>query len=134
MPDGHPEHDATRIEGYHAHIYYAPETRAVAERLRAAIGRSFAVRLGRWHDKPVGPHPISMYQVAFAVEEFERLVPWLMLNRAGLDVLVHPETGNDYEDHTAFAVWLGAPIPLKLDVLRRDARARTLSGRVVRAA
>ena len=134
MPDGHPEHDAARIEGYHAHVYYTPETRAVAERLRAAIGRSFAVRLGRWHDKPVGPHPISMYQVAFAVEEFERLVPWLMLNRAGLDVLVHPETGNDYEDHTAFAVWLGAPIPLKLDVLRRDARARTLSGRVVRAA
>jgi len=134
MPDGHPEHDAARIEGYHAHIYYAPETRAVAERLRAAIGGSFAVRLGRWHDKPVGPHPISMYQVAFAVEEFPRLVPWLMLNRGELSVLVHPETGNDYADHTAFAVWLGTPIPLKLDVLRREARARTLSGRVVRAA
>jgi DOPA 4,5-dioxygenase len=130
----HPEHDAARIEGYHAHIYYAPETRAIAERLRVAIGRSFPTRLGRWHDKPVGPHPSSMYQVAFAVEEFPRLVPWLMLNRAGLSVLVHPETGNDYEDHTAFALWLGTPIALKLDVLHRGERARTLSGRVVRAA
>lgn len=134
MADDHPELDAARIEGYHAHIYYAPETRAIAERLRAAIGRSFPARLGRWHDKPIGPHPISMYQVAFAVEEFPRLVPWLMLNRDGLSVLVHPETGNDYDDHTAFALWLGAPISLKVDTLRREPRDRTLSGRVVRAA
>src|SRR5205814_5836453 len=111
--------DAARIEGCHAHIDYAPETRAVAERLRAAIGRACPARLGRWHDKPVGPHPISMYQVAFAVEEFPRLVPWLMLNRADLSVLVHPETGDAYDDHTVNALWLGTPLPLRLDVLRR---------------
>ncbi|MBV8166953.1 MAG: DOPA 4,5-dioxygenase family protein [Alphaproteobacteria bacterium] len=130
----HSEHDVARIEGYHAHIYYAPETRGAAERLRAAIGRSFATRLGRWHDKPVGPHPISMYQVAFAAEDFARLVPWLMLNRGELSVLVHPETGDDYQDHTAFALWLGPPIPLKLDGLHRGPRERSLSGRVIRAA
>lgn len=134
MSEGHRVLDAARIEGYHAHIYYAPETRDRAARLRAAIERSFPTRLGRWHDKPVGPHPISMYQVAFAVEEFPRLVPWLMLNRDGLRVLVHPETGNDYADHTDFALWLGEPVPLKLDVLRRGERERTLSGKVVRAA
>ena len=60
-----------------------------------------------------------MYQVAFPVEEFPRLVPWLMLNRAGLDVLVHPETGDAYDDHTLNALWLGKPLPLRLDVLRR---------------
>ena len=27
-----------QIRGYHAHIYYDPETRAIAERLREAIG------------------------------------------------------------------------------------------------
>ena len=81
------------IRSYHAHIYYDPATRPVAERLREAIGDGFTVELGRWHDEPVGPHPISMYQVAFAVAEFPRLVPWLMLNRGGLDVLVHPQTG-----------------------------------------
>ena len=131
---GDHDRDPSHIEGYHAHIYYDPNTRPIAARVRDAIGANFSTRLGRWHDKPVGPHPISMYQVAFAVEEFPRLVPWLMLNRGELSVLVHPETGNDYADHTAFAVWLGAQIPLKLDVLRREARARTLSGRVVRAA
>jgi len=72
------------ISGYHAHLYYAPETRPVAERLRAAIGENFPqARIGSWHDEPVGPHPVAMYQVAFAIEEFPRLVPWLMLNREG---------------------------------------------------
>ena len=107
------------IQGYHAHIYYDPGTRAVAERLREAIGPAFDVRLGRWHDRPVGPHPKSMYQIAFPVSEFPRLVPWLMLNRAGLDVLVHPETGEDYEDHAYHALWLGRPLALDLESLRK---------------
>lgn len=111
--------DPAAIRSYHAHIYYSPETRAVAERLRDGIGRNFAVELGRWHDAPVGPHPTAMYQVAFPVDEFSRLVPWLMLNRGGLDVLVHPQTGEAYDDHTVHALWLGAKLPLRLDVLRR---------------
>ena len=111
--------DPARISGYHGHVYYDTATRPVAASLREALGARFAVRLGRWHDEPVGPHPISMYQVAFDVAEFPRVVPWLMLNRAGLDILVHPLTGDDYEDHTRFALWLGTPQPLRLETLRR---------------
>jgi aromatic ring-cleaving dioxygenase len=112
--------DPGRIRGYHAHIYYDPATKPVAERLRAEIGKEFAVEVGRWHDEPVGPHPVSMYQVAFAVEEFPRLVPFLMLNRGGLDVLVHPQTGNSYDDHAVHALWLGKPLSLRLDGMRRS--------------
>ena len=108
------------ITGYHAHVYNDPATRGVAERLREAIGAEFTVTLGRWHDTPVGPHPQSMYQVAFPIEEFPRLVPWLMLNRQGLTVLVHPQTGDEYEDHARHPLWLGAILPLKLEVLRRS--------------
>jgi aromatic ring-cleaving dioxygenase len=111
--------DPAAIRGYHAHVYYDAGTRAEAERLREAIGAAFEARLGRWHDQPVGPHPTSMYQVAFAVEAFPGLVPWLMLNRGPLTVLVHPETGDDYTDHSQFAMWLGPPLPLRLEVLRR---------------
>ena len=114
--------DIAGIAGYHAHVYYAPATRPVAERLRQALGEGFAVTLGRWHDQPIGPHPQAMYQVAFEVPEFARLVPWLMLNRAGLSVLVHPSTGDDYEDHARFALWLGTPLPLRLETLRRGER------------
>jgi DOPA 4,5-dioxygenase len=115
--------DRSRIEGYHAHLYYDPETRPTAARLRTAIGERFQGRIGSWHDEPVGPHPVAMYQVAFAVEEFPAFVPWLMLNREGLNILVHPLTDDSVADHTRFALWLGTPLPLRVEVLRRGQRA-----------
>jgi DOPA 4,5-dioxygenase len=63
-----------------------------------------------------------MYQVAFPVEAFPRLVPWLTLNREGLNVLVHPLTDDSVADHTQFALWLGAPLPLRVEVLRSGPR------------
>jgi DOPA 4,5-dioxygenase len=104
------------VVGYHAHVYYDPESRERAARVRDALNNACEVRLGRWHDKPVGPHPQAMYQVAFSVEEFARVVPWLMLNRDGLDVLVHPESGDDLMDHTAHAMWLGEKLALNTEI------------------
>lgn len=106
------------IASYHAHIYYDPATtREVAARVRERIGAQFRVQLGRWHDTPVGPHPGAMYQVAFEVALFERFVPWLMLNRDGLTVLVHPNTGRPRDDHLVHALWLGGTLPLNGDTL-----------------
>ena len=110
--------DPAAIAGWHAHIYYDPASRPRAEKLREGIAAGFAVRLGRWHDQPVGPHPQAMYQVAFGAGDFATLVPWLALNRNGLDVLVHPETGDDVTDHTDHAIWLGTRLPLDIDSLR----------------
>src|SRR5579875_3339173 len=94
------------------------ETREIAARLREALERGFHVIMGRWRDEPVGPHPQSMYQVKFGPDEFARVVPWLMLNRRGLNILVHPETGNAYQDHAENALWLGQKLSLRLDTLR----------------
>jgi aromatic ring-cleaving dioxygenase len=110
--------DAAKIHGYHAHVYYDAGSRETAARLREAIERSFRVVMGRWRDEPVGPHPQSMYQVKFAPDEFARIVPWLMLNRQGLNILVHPETGDAYQDHSENALWLGQQLSLRLDTLR----------------
>jgi aromatic ring-cleaving dioxygenase len=112
--------DPRMITHYHAHIYYDPAlTRDCAALARERVAAAFpAATLGRWHDAPVGPHPQSMYQIAFPAELLASFVPWLMLNRDGLTILLHPETGNDYADHTEHAVWFGAILPLRLDVLR----------------
>jgi DOPA 4,5-dioxygenase len=75
------------------------------------------VQLGRWHDVPVGPHTAAMYQVAFSPEVFASFVPWLMLHRAGLTVLVHPNTLAPRADHLQHALWLGTPLALKEEVL-----------------
>lgn len=107
------------IEGYHAHVYYDEASRPLAAEIRAAIEARFRVRMGRWRDEPVGPHPKSMYQVAFEPGLFSELVPWLMLNRRGLTILVHPETGDDVADHEAFPLWFGEVLDLDIEVLRR---------------
>jgi len=123
-----PPGDPARIRLYHAHVYYDPASRERAALLRERLAAAFPdARLGRWHDVPVGPHPAAMYQVAFAVERFAALLPFLMLNRDGLTVLVHPETGDDYADHSRHAAWLGAVLKLRLEVLR-GARAEAAPG------
>lgn len=109
---------AAEIHGYHAHVYYEPATRDVAERLRTEIGARFVVDLGRMHDQPLGPHPVPMFQVAFACDELANILPWLVLNRAGLPVLVHPRTGDAVADHSTLPLWLGTPIPLDVGFLR----------------
>jgi len=96
------------IRSYHAHIYFdGPEQRRLAEALRAEIADRFSVRIGRWHDRLIGPHTRPMYQVAFLPAEFPRFVPWLMVNRRGLAVLIHPNTGRSKSDHLMHALWLG---------------------------
>ena len=111
--------DTVKITGFHAHVYFDIATREGAARVREGLGANFDVQLGRWHDKLVGPHPKSMYQVAFSPEQFAKVVPWLMLNREGLDILVHPLTGNDVADHTDHALWLGNKLDLNINFLKQ---------------
>ncbi|MBD2342825.1 DOPA 4,5-dioxygenase family protein [Anabaena subtropica] len=107
------------ITNFHAHVYYNTETRDIAARIREGLEARFEVQLGHWHDQPIGPHPTSMYQVAFSPNQFPQVVPWLMLNREGLDILIHPETGDDVTDHTAHALWLGTKLNLNIGLLKR---------------
>jgi DOPA 4,5-dioxygenase len=109
------------IGSYHAHIYFRNEDeRARALVLRTWIGERFVVQLGRIHDHAIGPHSVAMYQVAFAREQFAAFVPFLMLNRSGLSVLVHPNSGRARDDHLMHALWLGEPLAIRADVLSND--------------
>ena len=112
--------DPSTIRGYHAHVYYDEKTRDAAERLRERLKERFDVRLGRWHDRPIGPHPRWSYQVAFRIEQFADLVPWLMLNRSGLTIFLHPDTGDDIPDHRDHPLWLGQSLDIDLDALKPD--------------
>lgn len=108
----------SEIKGYHAHVYYDAGTKPTAARLRDTLIGKFKVEPGAFSDEPRGPHPISQFNVIFKCDEFQSIVPWLMLNREGLDVLVHPLTESSYDDHSKNALWLGTPVPMKLDILR----------------
>ena len=108
---------AVTIENYHAHIYYDDANRHIAEALREEIEQRFVMRMGRWRENPVGPHPQAMFQVAFENDVFARIVPWFLINRRGLDILIHPNTGSSLGDHTDHAIWLGNKLRLRLDEL-----------------
>ena len=112
------EESGARITGYHAHVYYNASTREAAGQLRDAIESRFEVRMGRWRDRPVGPHPEWSYQVAFTPDLFASIVPWLVLNHNALTVFIHPETGDVIADHTQHALWLGRQEELNIDALR----------------
>jgi aromatic ring-cleaving dioxygenase len=110
--------DVAAIHDWHAHVYFDPDDRARALRLREWVGARFpAAVLGRWHAVPVGPHPAAMYQIAFGPALFPTLVPFLALNRMGLTVLVHPESGRPKDDHLRHALWMGEVLPLNADIL-----------------
>jgi DOPA 4,5-dioxygenase len=112
--------DIAAIEDYHAHIYYDPATKDRAALLRQWVEQRFPgqMRMGSWHDQPVGPHVQAMYQIAFPPDLLPGLVPFLMLNRMGLTILLHPQSGRPRDDHTLNAVWMGEVLPVKTEVLR----------------
>jgi aromatic ring-cleaving dioxygenase len=110
--------DVQQIRDYHAHVYYDAQTRPQAERLRARMEPLFPqARFGRWHDVPVGPHPSAMFQIAFPVDLFDSLVPWLIVNRDPLTIFLHPQTGEPRNDHSLRAVWMGPQQAIKLERL-----------------
>ncbi|MDP9528964.1 DOPA 4,5-dioxygenase family protein [Pseudomonas protegens] len=103
-----------RIKGYHAHVYFDASTLDRARALCEQAAQLFELKMGRVHQRPVGPHPDWSCQLAFAPEVFAQVVPWLALNRQGLVVFLHPDTGDDLLDHTEHAIWMGAMRPLDL--------------------
>lgn len=107
------------ILGYHAHVYFGAESVEIARTLREEIERQFDIEMGRFHEKRVGPHPRYSYQVAFKPEQFGEIIPWLSLNREGLTVFVHAETGNELVDHTQHVIWLGPSEDLKISMFEK---------------
>jgi aromatic ring-cleaving dioxygenase len=110
--------DVSAIQSWHAHVYFDAERRDAAWTLREQIEARFAGKLemGRFHERPVGPHPLWSYQLAFERPYFAEIVEWLTLNHGTLDVFLHPNTDDHLRDHRDAAVWIGRSYPLKLEI------------------
>lgn len=108
--------DTGSITGWHAHVYFDAETKPAAQALCEEAAHRFGVTMGRMHDAPVGPHPMGSCQLSVPPEAFAALVPWLALNRDGLTVFAHAETGDALADHTRHVLWLGESLPLDLSI------------------
>jgi len=105
-------------EEYHAHVYFDASTVEQARNLCELASETFPLKMGRVHKKPVGPHPMWSCQLAVKHDAFGDLISWLAINRNGLTVFIHPETGDVIKDHTDHAIWMGEMLELDLSVLR----------------
>ncbi len=103
-----------RHKAYHAHIYFDARSVQRVTEICEQISTEFGLKVGRIHQKPVGPHPRWSVQILFGQRDFDGFIPWLDAERGDLDVLVHGVTGDDYKDHTDHAYWLGQPVELDL--------------------
>ena len=55
-------------------------------------------------------------------DAFDQVIPWLMLNRQGLTIFTHPETGEHLVDHRDRAIWMGEMLDLDLSIFDTDER------------
>lgn len=105
------------IENFHAHIYFDAGEVDAARRLAAEAQERFGVAVGRFHERPVGPHPRGSCQLTVATESFGEFAVWAMLSRGGLTLFAHPTTGDELADHTSHVVWFGPSETLDLSAL-----------------
>ncbi|KAL1747625.1 DOPA-like domain-containing protein [Schizophyllum fasciatum] len=110
--------------GFDFHIYYmenVPAQKQFARELHERIRREFPeLHIKTFWEKPIGPHPVAMFEVdTFTPHTTGALFSWLAVRRGPLSVLVHPNTGDDYRDHTELPVWMGAPWPMETEMLRK---------------
>ena len=106
------------IRDYHVHLYYDGNTLDEAREIAEVLKRSHEIKVGTFHQRPIGPHPVWSCQLTVSREQFGDVVSWLSLNRGRVDIFVHPNTGYDLLDHTQHVMWLGESYPLNLSIFR----------------
>ena len=104
------------ILNFHAHIYFDAAEVDRARALGDAARAEFGVAVGHYHLGPVGPHPRGSCQLTVPTDQFGAVAQWLALNRDGLTIFAHANTGDDVADHTQHVIWFGPSEPLNLGI------------------
>jgi len=55
----------------------------------------------------IGPFAVGEWSMWVPVHYFGTVVPWFSAHRGDFSLLVHPNTGCEYEDHSTWAIWNG---------------------------
>lgn len=118
-----------RSEHFHSHVYFEAATRASAVALQQALIHDLpgTVRVSRLVDRPIGPHPLPMFEIDFGLADYPAVRAYLEANRGPHTALIHQLTSDDIWDHTEGAEWVGPPVALNLQFLR-DFNAGKVAG------
>jgi aromatic ring-cleaving dioxygenase len=130
--------EPAKIYSWHFHVIYwqhVEEHKKGAYELRDKFMAAWASKLtkpckDRFHQyyicmiepdyEPYGPFITAQWSVFFLPKDFDTVVPWIMQHRGNYDVMVHPNTGCELEDHSDWAFWGGNSWPINMDALSDD--------------
>lgn len=107
---------------FHAHIYFDDSNMVSAEALRAkaeAELKGQVLSVSRLINRPVGPHPMPMFEIDFYEKNLGDIYVWLRQNHGNHSVLIHKDTQPEIPEHSIYATWIGTPLDLdfsKLDI------------------
>jgi len=63
-----------------------------------------------------GPFPVGEWSIFVPVPYYSLVVPWMIQHRGDFSLIVHPNTGFEYEDHSIWASWTGLAQPLDMSI------------------
>ena len=114
-----------RLHGFHAHIYFDADEVDQARELAEAARAEFGCPVGRFHTRPVGPHPRGSCQLTLDNAQFERFATWAPAARGSLTIFAHGVCGNQWTEHTQLAVWFGDSETLDLTQFENERPGHT---------
>ncbi len=111
--------DISEIKNYHIHLYYTESNIKYAKELGSVVHEKFGVAIGRYHERPVGPHPMWSMQITVPIEKLGEVQSFIAINRQDLIAFIHPTTGDDLLDHTSYIGWLGESVKLNTEMFEK---------------
>jgi len=66
-----------------------------------------------------GPFVSGEWSIFVPVHYHGLVVPWMMQNRGEFSIIVHPNTGYEYEDHSIWSMWAGQVWPLDMTIFEQ---------------
>lgn len=109
--------------------FYFNETSSTDIKSAAAIRKDFikrfpSVRTFDLVERPVGPHPIGMWEAHLSTpSELGAAICWLSQHHSHHSVLIHPNSVRRFEklvdNHGVEATWIGNPLSLNFKLLEQ---------------
>jgi aromatic ring-cleaving dioxygenase len=106
------------IKNFHIHLYYDDNNIELAKDLAKEIQTKFSINVGTFHEQNVGPHPRWSVQISVPTDLFGDVLSYVAINRKGLTVFSHPDTGHGLIDHTDNAIWMGEILELNTEIFK----------------
>lgn len=72
-------------------------------------------------DGTESPFLTSDWSVYFLPKDYYRVISWIMQNRDGMDIVIHPNSGCELEDHTWWTLWGGNVWQINTEIFDHEA-------------